>query len=89
MKYALALILAVASPLAFASTAIGVDSLVELVIYLIIIGGVFWLLLFLIGYIGLPEPFSKVAKAIIMIVAVLILINVLLGFAGHPIYTLR
>jgi len=50
---------------------------------------VLWLLLWLIGYIGLPEPFAKVAKIIIMVVGVLILINVLLGFAGHPVVRLR
>jgi len=68
---------------------LSLQGLVELVIYLAIVGGVLWLLLWLIGYIGLPEPFSKVAKIIIMIVGVLILINVLLGFAGHPIVRIR
>jgi len=68
---------------------LSIEKLVELVIYLAIVGGILWLLLWLIDYIGLPEPFSKVAKIIIMVVGVLILINVLLGFAGHPIITLR
>jgi len=68
---------------------LSLQGLVELVIYLAIVGGVLWLLLWLIGYIGLPEPFAKVAKIIIMIVGVLILINVLLGFAGNPVVRLR
>ena len=68
---------------------LSLQGLVELVIYLAIVGGVLWLLLWLIGYIGLPEPFAKVAKIIIMVVGVLILINVLLGFAGSPIIRLR
>ena len=73
----------------FAAINLSLQGLVELVIYLAIVGGVLWLLLWLIGYIGLPEPFAKVAKIIIMIVGVLILINVLLGFAGNPVVRLR
>jgi len=68
---------------------LSLQGLVELVIYLAIVGGILWLLLWLISYIGLPEPFAKVAKIIIMIVGVLILINVLLGFAGNPVVRLR
>ena len=73
----------------FGAINLSLEGLVELVIYLAIVGGILWLLLWLISYIGLPEPFSKVAKIIIMVVGVLILINVLLGFAGHPIVRLR
>jgi len=73
----------------FGAINLSLEGLVELVIYLAIVGGILWLLLWLIGYIGLPEPFAKVAKIIIMVVGVLILINVLLGFAGHPVVRLR
>jgi len=73
----------------FGAINLSLEGLVELVVYLAIVGGVLWLLLWLIGYIGLPEPFAKVAKIIIMVVGVLILINVLLGFAGHPVVRLR
>ncbi len=89
MKYLLAAALSLVAAPAFAAVGISVEGLVELVIYLIIIGGVFWLLLWLIGYVGLPDPFAKVAKIILMVVGVLILINILLGFAGHPIFQLR
>jgi hypothetical protein len=58
------------------------SQLVNIIIYLFVIGGVCWLLWWLVGYIGLPEPFNKIARAIIAIVAVLLLINLLLGFAG-------
>jgi hypothetical protein len=36
----------------------------------------------LIGYIGLPEPFNKIARALIAIVAAIFLINALLGLIG-------
>lgn len=89
MKYAIALILALASPLAFAAINLSLAGLVELVVYLAIVGGVVWLLLWLISYVGLPAPFDKVSRIIIMVVAVLILINVLLGFVGTPIFAFR
>ncbi len=59
-----------------------ISELVNVIIYLFIIGGVCWLLWWLVGYIGLPEPFNKIARAIIAIVAVLLLINLLLGLGG-------
>ena len=86
---ALAIALAFVSPLAFAAVNLSLGGLMETVIYLIIVGGVLWLLLWLVGYVGLPEPFAKVAKIIIMVVGVIILINVLLGLAGTPMFTLR
>lgn len=89
MKTALALILTLVSPLAFAAINLSIEGLVEMVIYLVVVGGILWLLLWLISYVGLPEPFAKVAKIIVMVIGVLILINVLLGFAGHPVFTMR
>jgi hypothetical protein len=90
MKYALATILTLASPAAFAAINLSLAGLVELVIYLIVVGAVLWLLLYLVSYFGLPEPVAKIAKGIIMVIGVLILIGVLLSFvSGSPIVTLR
>ena len=89
MKKLLPLLLLFVSPLAFAAINLSIGALVELVIYLIIVGGILWLLLWLISYVGLPDPFAKVAKIIVMVIGVLILINVLLGFAGTPIFNFR
>ena len=58
------------------------DSLVHIIIYLLIVGGVCWLLWWLISYIGLPEPFNKIARVIIAVVAVLLCINLLLELGG-------
>ena len=60
------------------------DAAVHGLIYLIVIGIVFWLLWWLLSYIALPEPFAKVARVILAVAAVIVLINILLGFAGHP-----
>lgn len=64
---------------------IGIDALISLVVYLIVIGLVLWLLWWLIDYCGLPEPFNKVARVVLAVVSVLLLIGVLLSFVGHPI----
>lgn len=64
---------------------ISLQSLVSAVVYLIIGGLIVWLLLWLIDYLKLPEPFGKVARVVIVVVSVLIVISVLLGLAGHPI----
>ena len=63
---------------------IGIETLVAVVIYLIVGGLILWLLWWLIGYVGLPEPFGKVARVILAVLAVVFLINVLLGVIGHP-----
>jgi hypothetical protein len=60
-------------------------ALVQFVIYIIVAGLIFWLLWWLIGYVALPEPFNKVVRVIIAVVAVLFLINLLLGLTGKPI----
>lgn len=67
-----------------------VSGLLQVVVLICIIGGVCWLLWWLIGFIGVPEPFNKVARAIVAVVAVLFLINILLGLAGMtPVFRLR
>jgi hypothetical protein len=45
---------------------------------------IFWLLNWLIGYIGIGEPFAKVIKVILALACVLICINALLTLTGNP-----
>jgi hypothetical protein len=59
-----------------------IASLVTLVIYIIVIGLVFWLLQFLIDYVGLPEPFHRIAKVVLVVIAVLIVLVLLLQLLG-------
>ena len=61
---------------------IDMSSLMHVLLVIIIIGGICWLLWWLVGYIGLPEPFNKIARVVIAVVAVFFLINLLLGFMG-------
>jgi hypothetical protein len=69
------------APLALAA-GVSVEGLISLIVWLIIVGLIFWLLWWFIGYIGLPEPFNKVARVLIGLVAFLILIYLLLGILG-------
>ena len=62
-----------------------IESLVRVVVTLCVLGGICWLLYWLVGFIGIPDPFAKVARAIIAVFAVLCLISMLLDFAGHPV----
>lgn len=65
------------------------SSLIQVLVYIIVIGAVFGVLWWLIGYVGLPEPFNKVARVILAVVAALFLINLLLGLVGTPIIRWR
>lgn len=89
MKIALALILALASPVALAAINVGMDGLVSFLIYLIVVGLIFWLLWWLLSYCAIPEPFNKIARVVLAVVAVLVCINLLLGLAGTPLIHFR
>lgn len=60
------------------------SAVVSALIWIIVLGIVFWLLWWLVSYVGLPEPFNKVARVILAVAAVIVLINCLLSLAGHP-----
>lgn len=64
--------------------AISGSTLINAAIWVIVAGLIFWLLNWLISYVGIPEPFNKIAKVIIAIVAVVMLINALMTVAGRP-----
>ena len=65
------------------------SSLMHILIQVIVIGLVCWLLWWLIGYVGLPEPFNKIARVLIAVVAVLFLVNLVLGLGGSPVVRWR
>lgn len=65
--------------------AISGSNLVNGLIYLLIMGIICWLLLWLVGMSPIPEPFKKVITWIIYVVAVLMLINWLLSLTGNAV----
>ena len=56
--------------------------LLSLLVTLVIVGLIFWLLWWFLGTIGLPEPFAKIANVLIAVVAVVFLIDLVLGLGG-------
>ncbi len=67
---------------------VSLQAVVQVVIFLLVAGAIFWLLNWLIDYCGLQDPFRKFAKIFLAVAAVLILIGLLLSFAGMPIVRL-
>ena len=61
------------------------QGLIEILVWLVCVGLVFWLLWWLVDYVKLPQPFAKVARVVLAVAGVVVLINVLMGVAGHPI----
>ena len=57
-------------------------ALIQLVIYIIVVGVVCWLLLYLNDTIPIPEPFHKVVRVVVIVIGVLIVILALLQFTG-------
>jgi VIT1/CCC1 family predicted Fe2+/Mn2+ transporter len=60
------------------------SQLLHAIVYLIVVGLIFWLLWWIIGYAKVPEPFNKVLRVVLALVAVIFLINWLLGLIGEP-----
>lgn len=83
----LPLLLLLVPSFAFAAS-VSIEGLISIIVWLVIVGLILWLAWWFIGYIGLPEPFNKVARVLIGLVAFLILIYLLLGILG-PMPTLR
>lgn len=59
-----------------------IESLIYLVIYIVVLGLVCWLLLYIVEQLPLPAPFGQVARVVIIVVACLILILLLLQLVG-------
>lgn len=65
---------------------IATGTLVTLLVQLVVAGLICYLLFWAIGKIGLPEPFAKIATAVIVLVVVVFLLDILLGLGGHPLF---
>jgi hypothetical protein len=65
-------------------------SLIGLIVTLVLMGLVFWLVLWFVDYVGLPEPFNKVIKVIVGLIILIYLLGVILGGAPIvPVHTWR
>jgi hypothetical protein len=56
--------------------------LLSLVVTILIVGLIVWLLLYVIDLIPLPAPFGQIARAVVIVIAVIWLIKILLAVTG-------
>lgn len=56
--------------------------LINLVVYLLVVGLILWLLIYLVDTLPLFSPYKQVARTVIMVFGVIILILLLLGLLG-------
>lgn len=60
-----------------------VDTLIQLVVYLVIAGLIWWAVSTVINAIPIPEPIRTVVNVIMTVVICLIVLYALLGLVGH------
>lgn len=58
--------------------------LVSVLVYLVVWGLILYVLWWAIGKLALPEPFAKIATVCLVVLTVVVLLNLLVGFAGPP-----
>ena len=92
MKYgyagALAVLLGMLAAPAFGAASIGLEGLLSFIVYLVVVGLIFWVIWWFLSYVGVPEPFNKVIRVIMGLIALIIVVNLLLGLVGSPMFTL-
>jgi hypothetical protein len=59
------------------------EALLGALLTLVIAAVIFWLLLWFVNYVGIPEPFNKVVRVVLGLAAIIFLVNWLLGLMGH------
>ncbi len=64
--------------------AISGDALLNAVIWIVVAALIYFVVMWGIDKIGIPEPFHKIAVALVVLVVVVLLINALLGIGGRP-----
>lgn len=64
--------------------ALTANNLIAVVVWLIVAGLIWWILTWALDAIGIPEPFNKVARVILILIVAVICINALLTLAGRP-----
>lgn len=63
--------------------AISGSAILSLLIWLVVLGLIYWIITWVLGQIGLPEPFGKIIHVVLVLLVAIFLINALLSLAGH------
>ncbi len=67
--------------------ALSVGGLLPLLIQIIVVAVVFWLVNWAIGYIGIADPFAKIIRVVMALIALIYLVNLLLSLTGNGFLT--
>ena len=59
------------------------SALLMFLFYLVILGLIIWLVLYVINVLPLPAPFGQIARVVVIVVGCIILIMLLWDFAGQ------
>ena len=59
-------------------------ALLSLVVWIVVLGLIFWLLLWAIQQVPMPEPFATAARVLLVLAAVLVLVYLLVGVLPPP-----
>jgi len=65
---------------------IDAHGLIGILVYLVVWGLILWVLWWAIGAVGLPQPFAKIATVVLVLITVIVLLNLLFGFTGTPLF---
>ena len=60
------------------------EPITSVIAWIIVFGLIFWLLWWLLDYIALPQPFAKVGKVVLALLAVVLLIRLIIKIFGVP-----
>lgn len=67
--------------------AISASALISLLIWLVILGLIFWVITWALSQFSIPEPFNKIIKVILVLIVAILAINALLTIVGTPFIT--
>lgn len=67
----------------FAAVAATNSSLLNLLIWFVVLGLIFYVIWWALGQFALPEPFNKIIRVIVVLICAILLINIMLGLIDH------
>jgi hypothetical protein len=59
-----------------------IAALIQLLLTLLVLGIIVWLVFWVLGQFGIPEPLAKIIRVVAVVIAVLIIIALLMNVAG-------
>ena len=59
-----------------------IGALINLIVYLLVVGILIWLVLYVVDNIPLPEPFNRVVRVAVVVLGVLIIVLMILQLMG-------